>query len=126
MSIKQLTPVLLVEAIEPVLAFWERLGFERTTEVPEGDRLGFVILEGDGVQVMYQTQESVRNDIAALADAPLNASFLFIVVDDLDEIVRRIDAAPIVPRRTTFYGADELIVRDPAGNAITFAQFSGE
>jgi hypothetical protein len=30
---------------------------------------------------------------------------------------------PIVPRRTTFYGSQELIVREPGGNAVTFAQF---
>jgi len=32
----------------------------------------------------------------------------------------------VVPRRQTFYGTDELIVRDPAGNTITFARFTGE
>ena len=31
---------------------------------------------------------------------------------------------PVVPRRTTFYGADELIVKEPAGNVVTFAQFA--
>ena len=123
MKIRQLTPVLLVEEIEPVLSFWERLGFERTTEVPEGDRLGFVILVRDDVQVMYQSRASVRRDVAPLADAPANASFLFITVDDLDAFERNLDAAPVVPRRRTFYGADELIVRDPAGNVVTFAQF---
>jgi len=29
----------------------------------------------------------------------------------------------VIPRRTTFYGADELIVREPGGNVVTFAQF---
>lgn len=123
MKVRQLAPVLLVEEIEPVLSFWERLGFERTAEVPEGDRLGFVILERDGVQVMYQSRESVRRDIAPLAESPANASFLFITVDDLDAFERNIDVTPVVPRRRTFYGADELIVRDAAGNVVTFAQF---
>ena len=39
--IKKLAPVLFVEKIEPVLPFWtERLGFIKTVEAPEGDRLG--------------------------------------------------------------------------------------
>ena len=126
MNIRQVTPVLLVEEIEPVLPFWERLGFERTTEVPEGDRHGFVILARDDVQIMYQSRTSVRNDIAALADAPAGGTFLFLVVDDLDAFAERVDATPVVPRRKTFYGADELIVREPAGNVITFAQLSEE
>jgi hypothetical protein len=56
--IKKLTPVLMVDAIEPCLPLWvDRLGWNKTVEVPEGDRLGFVILEKDGAEVMYQTWE---------------------------------------------------------------------
>jgi len=40
-QISKSTPVLIVEAIEPSLPFWqERLGFERPVEVPDGERLG--------------------------------------------------------------------------------------
>lgn len=122
---KKVTPVLMVEEIEPVLPFWvERLGFEKTMEVPHGDRLGFVILARNGLEIMYQSVESVRADIPPLAESPAAASFLFIEVDDLDAIERALAGiGPVVPRRQTFYGADELIVRDPAGNAVTFAQF---
>lgn len=46
MPVKKLTPVLFVERIEPVIAFWtQHLGFIKTVEVPEGDRLAFVILQ---------------------------------------------------------------------------------
>jgi uncharacterized glyoxalase superfamily protein PhnB len=123
--IRKLTPVLMVEAIEPVLPFWvDRLGFEKTVELPHGDRLGFVILVRDGIEIMYQSVESVRADVGPLAETPSAASFLFIEVVDLDAIERALAGVPlVVPRRQTFYGSDELIVRDPAGNAITFAQF---
>jgi uncharacterized glyoxalase superfamily protein PhnB len=122
---KKLTPVLHVEEIEPVLPFWvDRLGFARTAEVPQDDRLGFVILQKGGVEIMYQTRRSVREDIPALADAPLGGSFLFIEVEDLDAVEEALSGVPpVIPRRTTFYGADELIVRDPAGNTVTFARF---
>jgi hypothetical protein len=125
MTISRLTPVLLVEAIEPVLEFWvTRLGFSRTAEVPHGDKLGFVILERDGIQVMYQTRESVAADIPPLGDSPQRGTFLFLEVDNLDAIGSALNGiTPVVPRRKTFYGADELIVREPAGNVVTFAQF---
>jgi len=46
MPVKKLTPVLFVEKIESVLPFWrQHLGFIKTGEVPEGDRLAFVILQ---------------------------------------------------------------------------------
>jgi uncharacterized glyoxalase superfamily protein PhnB len=121
---KKLTPVLMVDDIEPVLPFWKRLAFQVTTEVPEGERLGFVILAKDGVEVMYQTRASIGNDIPALAERPTGAAFLFIEVDDVAAVEKAIATAPLMPRRTTFYGADELIVEDPAGNAVTFAQFA--
>jgi hypothetical protein len=59
-TMKKLSPVIMVDAIESCVPFWERLGFTKTAEVPEGDRLGFVILAKDTVEVMYQTHESVR------------------------------------------------------------------
>lgn len=123
---KKLTPVLFVEEIEPALPFWiERLGFEKTAEVPDGGRLGFVILKKGDVQIMYQTRESVANDVPSLADRPvLRGSYLFIEVEDLDAVQGALEGIePVTPRRKTFYGADELIVREPAGNVVTFAQF---
>ncbi|MGH7460820.1 MAG: VOC family protein [Longimicrobiales bacterium] len=126
MKFTRLSPVLMVDAIEPCLPFWiDRLGFTKTVEVPEGDRLGFAILVRDGVEVMYQTRESVLHDVPPLGAAPMGGTFLFFEVDDLDEIERALAGVPlVVPRRTTFYGAAELIVREPAGNVVTFAQFA--
>ena len=126
MTFLRLTPVLMVDAIEPVLPFWvDRLGFRKTTEVAHGDALGFVILERDGIEVMYQTKGSVGDDVPPLANTPMRGTFLFFRVDDLDDIERRLAGVQtVVPRRKTFYGADELIVRAPCGNAVTFAEFS--
>ena len=125
MRVRKLTPVLYVEEIESCLEFWFRLGFEKIAEVPEADRLGFVILKKDDVEIMYQTWVSVANDIPALEDTPARGSFLFIEVDDVEEIDRLLAGANyVIPRRTTFYGADEVIVREPAGNIVAFAQFA--
>jgi uncharacterized glyoxalase superfamily protein PhnB len=125
-KLQRLTPVLMVDSIESVLDFWvTQLGFEKTTEVPHDDALGFVILQRDGIEIMYQTKASVASDIAPLAASPMRGTFLFIEVDDLDAVEKRLKGVtPIVPRRTTFYGAEELIVREPAGNTVTFAQFA--
>jgi hypothetical protein len=125
MNVTSITPIVYVEEIEPCIPFWtERLGFTVETEVPEGDRLGFVILKKGDVQVMYQTRASVENDVPALAATPMRGSMLFLVVDDIDAIERVLKGiTPDVPRRKTFYGADELFVREPAGNLVGFAQF---
>ena len=124
--LKKLTPVLIVDAIEPVLPFWQALGFAQTVSVPHGDKLGFVILVRDDIEVMYQTVASVKEDEAAVLSGPKapGAAMIYIQVDDLEDIMRRIPrgADIIVARRKTFYGATETILRDPAGNVVSFAQ----
>ncbi|MDB4979342.1 MAG: hypothetical protein JWM82_94 [Myxococcales bacterium] len=118
----KLTPNLIVEAIEPCLAFWvERLGFAKTVEVPDGDRLGFVILRRESVELMLQTRASLAGDVPGISDGPYR-SVLYIEVLDLASLRVALEGWPlVVPERETFYGAHELIVTDPAGNQIFFA-----
>jgi uncharacterized glyoxalase superfamily protein PhnB len=125
MRVRKLTPVLIVEAIEPCLAFWvTRLGFEKTVEVPHGEALGFVILVRDGVEVMLQTRDSVAADIpAAVPVARGHATALYFEVEDLDAFERALRGLdPVFPRRTTFYGAQEIGVREPSGHVVVFAR----
>ena len=122
--VQSITPVLLVERVEPALAFWrDRLGFEVLAEVPHEDTMGFVMLGRDGLMVMYQSYASVAADVPELSRERGTGVGLFIQVEDLDAIAKALDGIPLVhPRRRTFYGMDEIIVREPAGFAVTFAQ----
>jgi len=126
-AMKKLTPVIMVDAIESCLPFWERLGFAKTAEVPEGDKLGFVILAKDSVEVMYQTHESVERDAPGLVVHPRgHGAALFIEVTDIESVARALDGLEIVvPRRQTFYGMDEIGVREPGGHVVMFAQPTG-
>jgi uncharacterized glyoxalase superfamily protein PhnB len=119
----KITAVLLVAQIERSLPFWiERMGFEKTVEVPEGDRLGFVILARDGAEVMLQTIESVRKDAPQFVPKTGTAAALFIEVDSFADAARRLEGYPIaLPERTTFYGMREIGVIDPAGHTVIFA-----
>ena len=126
--LKQLTPVLIVEAVEPCLKFWtDRLGFEITNKVPDPDgKLIFASVQKGPVEIMYQTRASVMSEQAASASELMGHSVaLFITVDDLDKIEKSLAGAPVVkPRHETFYGSTELYVREPGGNTVGFAQFS--
>jgi hypothetical protein len=121
----KLTPVLIVEEIEKSLPFGvDRMGFEKTVEVPEGEKLGFVILARAGAELMFQSVESVRKDVAAFApDGPLTRSCgIFIEVDDFADTQRRLQGYPIVvPERVTFYGMREIGVSEPGGHSVMFA-----
>lgn len=126
-EMRKLSPLLTVEAIEPCLPFWvERLGFAKTVEVPDGSSLGFVILAKDGVEIMYQSRASVAKDIPPMASGAagaMPAMGLFIEVGDIDAVEQSLSGVPhVIPRRKTFYGMDEVVVRDPGGYVVVFAQ----
>ncbi len=126
---QKLSPVLVLDAIEPALPFFrDRLGFTVLATVPlrEGaDELGFAMLQRDAVEVMLQTRASVRADMPALADEG-NRATLFVEVTDVAAIERALVGCEIVvPRRRTFYGADEIGVRAPGGHVLVFAQMGG-
>src|SRR5580692_7171818 len=126
MTVTKITPVLLAEQIEYCLKFWvERLGFEKTIEVPEGNKLAFAILQKGGIELMYQTYASAEKDVSGVRpEVRKGPSFLYVEVGNLDEIIAAVKGTEIVmPVRTTFYGAKEIGIKDPAGHVITFAQF---
>jgi len=124
----QLTPVMVVEAVEPCLRFWaDRLGFTVENEVPGPDgKIVFASARGDGVEVMYQTRASVVADMpAASPELAGHSIVLFIKVADLDAVEKAVAGAPVVKaRHQTFYGSTEIYVREPGGNTVGFAQFT--
>jgi uncharacterized glyoxalase superfamily protein PhnB len=127
-QLKKCTAVLVVDEVEPCADFWvSRFGFEKTAEVPEGGRLGFVILARGGVEIMYQSRASVAKDGGKPLDAVCAShTALYIEVDDIDATIARLEGAEVmIPRRETFYGASEIWVLDPAGNQAGFAMFAG-
>ena len=126
MPVKKLTPVLFVEQIESVLPFWtQHLGFGKTVEVPDGDKLAFVILQQGTAEVMYQSFASVDQDVPAIAaEIRKGPTFLYLEVDDLEAVKTATAGMEVyIPERTTFYGSREIGIKDPAGHFITFAQF---
>src|SRR3989442_11505833 len=126
MNVKRITPVLLVKEIEPLVPFWvERLGFAKTIEVPDGNKLGFVTFQKGAPEVMYQTYSSVEKDAppAMSAEARKGPTYLYMEVDDLDAVLAAMkDMKIVMPVRTAFYGMKEFSVQDPGGHFLTFAQ----
>lgn len=122
-NMKKMTPILFVEAIEPCLPFWtDWLGFEVTVTVPRDDRLDFAILQRGAIELMYQTRQSVADDVPALLDdVSRGATTLFIEVDSLEPYLESLTAEVLVPRRQTFYGMDEVFVRAPCGSIVGLA-----
>lgn len=119
------TPIMIVDHIEPSLDFWmKRLGYKKTAEVPHGNELGFILLEKDGNQVMMQTRKSIADDSPSVLDHSTEHTVVqYIDVDSLDEVLKCVDGMKLLMGpRETFYGAREILLRDPAGYMIMFAE----
>ena len=129
-ALTKITPILVVDALEPCLPFWtDALGFEVTVTVPHEDKLGFAILQKGDLELMYQSRASIDADLGA-SGAPKNLGLeleastttLFVEVGNLDEVIAALGKADVVvPRRQTSYGMDELFVRAPCGTVVGFA-----
>jgi uncharacterized glyoxalase superfamily protein PhnB len=125
LTVRKVTTVLAVEAVEPSLDFWQqRLGFVCTVTVPHEDKLGFAILVKDGVELMLQSVASILADLGAnTGEINGRSAALFIEVADLAAVEQAMSGYPIeMPRRTTFYGMHEIGVREPGGHFVVFAQ----
>lgn len=130
--LRKATPVLVVDRIEPVLPFWKKVGVTPTTEVPGASgQLAFVILTAAGIEIMYQTAASVREDLVKSATvkdafrAVPQQTTLFVEVSRVAEVAAHLDGELVVmPERKTFYGSTEIGYADPAGNIVVFAEHS--
>lgn len=120
----KITPVLYMDRVEPSLEVWvDRLGFTKTVEVPGGDGLlSFVIVQQGDAELMLQTRASLVADLPAAAEYAHPVCGIFVEVEDFADLLRRVEGLPVVmPVRTTFYGMQEIVVREPGGNLICFA-----
>ena len=122
MNIKKVTPLLVVDRIEPSLGFYEKLGYSAVVSVPHEDHLGFVLLSQGNSQIMLQTRSSLAADVPLVAHAGAT-SLLYVDVESLDAaLVAAAGSEILVPPRTTFYGAREAFVREASGQIVAFAE----
>ena len=128
--INKSTPILHVKSVEPSLKFWtERFGFKPTIQVPEGSHIGFVALENGSVELMLQTYEGMQSDknnpLAEAVDQ--GPSFIFMEVPDINAVIKSLRGAEIVVGlHETFYGAKEVVAKEPGGHFVIFSQLSSQ
>ncbi len=118
------TPILFAERIEPAIAFWEKVGFKKVSEVPAGDHLAFAILSNGSVELMYETVDTLAQETPQSREAAATSkAFLYVEVPSLAAVKKALADVPVfVGERKMFYGATEISYRDPAGHFVTFAE----
>lgn len=125
MTLKSLTPNLMVEDVEATIAFYrDTLSFTVTATVPDAAPYVWASLKGGDVEIMLQARHSLEEELPQLVGKPLGASLtLYIGVDDADALHSAIqDKATIIkPPMTAPYGAREFYAQDPNGYLLGFS-----
>ena len=128
--INRSTPILHVRNVEPSLKFWtERFGFKVTIQVPEGDHIGFAAMEAGNIELMLQTYQGMQTDpnnpLANTVDQ--GPTFLFMEVPDINAVIKSLEGAEVVERlHETFYGAKEVVAKEPGGHFVIFSQMPAQ
>lgn len=118
----KLTPLLVVDEIEPCLKSWEGLGYAVTVRVPDAGPLGFVILKSAASELMLQTKASLKADLPDVARRK-PSHLLYGDVKSLTKAKASLKGAEvIVARRKTFYGATESWLALPGGAILGLAE----
>lgn len=123
LKIERCTPVLIVDAIEPLLPLYrDALGFTVAAEVEHESKVGFVLLVRDDVHLMLQTKASVADDLPAVGALGVTSS-LYVDVNDVDAFARAAKGTKVLAGpRTTFYGSREIVLETASGHVIAFAE----
>ena len=123
-----LSPNIFVKDIAKTIAFYRQLGFEVTMSVPEtGTDFVWVMMACGKVTFMFQTFESLANELPGISRKDGASLLLYINVKDIRALFERIKDKVTVLKglEKTFYGATEFSVKDPNNYVLTFAEHEG-
>jgi uncharacterized glyoxalase superfamily protein PhnB len=124
--LKKLTPNLMVEDVQQTVDFYrEVLGFTVLMTLPDEPPLAFAIVQRDQVELMFQSRDSLSENVPALTGRPIGASQTFYI--EVEGIARlyeqlRHQVEIVVDLHTTFYGTQEFYFRDVNGYILSFAE----
>jgi len=133
---EKLTPNMMVENVNNTVKYYrDVLGFEFVMGVPEKSQeivsepkvdqsLGFAIMKCNNIEIMFQSQKSLSEDIPEFGKMNVGCSITFYInVNDVKQLYDNLkDKVTIVsPLATKFYGMEEFYIRDYNGYIIGFA-----
>lgn len=122
---ESLSPNIFVTDINATVDFYKTLGFTTTMSVPEdGDSLVWVMMSNGSVNIMFQTFESLGEDLPQISRIAGGSLLLYITLKDIKSFFEGIKGKVTVLKglEKTFYGATEFSILDSNNYVITFAE----
>ncbi|MFD0766728.1 VOC family protein [Mucilaginibacter lutimaris] len=122
---ESLSPNIFTNDMNATVAFYKLLGFETTMTVPEtGDDLVWAMMNNGGVTFMFQTFESMAEELPEIKRTNGGSLLLYVNVTDINGLFESIKDKVTVLKglEKTFYGATEFSILDNNNYVLTFAQ----
>lgn len=121
---KSVSPNLYVDDINATVNFYKQLGFTVTATVPDEAPFIFVMMTCGEVIFMFQTMESLGNELPSILRQRGGSIMLYIQTSDIRNYFEQIkDKVKVLKGiEKTFYGATEFCIEDNNGFVLTFAE----
>jgi uncharacterized glyoxalase superfamily protein PhnB len=122
---ESLSPNIFTSDMKATVTFYQLLGFKITMSVPEeGDDLVWAMMTDGSVTMMFQTFESLADDLPKISRSKGGSLLLYINVKNIRSFFDELEGKVTVLKglETTFYGATEFSILDNNGYVLTFAQ----
>ena len=121
---KSLSPNIFVNNINETIDFYKILGFTTIMTVPEEGDFIWVMMKHEEVTIMFQTFESLANDLPEINRTKGGSLLFYIIVADVNSYFEKIYKKVSVLKglEKTFYGATEFSILDNNGYVLTFAE----
>ena len=120
-----LAPNIFTRNIQETVAIYTLLGFKVAMSVPEqGDKLVWVMMVNGGVTVMFQTFDSLEEELPEISRNDGGSLLLYINLKNIREFFESIkDKVKVLKGlEKTFYGATEFSILDNNNYVLTFAE----
>lgn len=134
---KKLNPNLMVKDVKETVEFYKNiLGFELVmavpetqdeilNEIPEDKKVVYALVKNGNVEIMFQAEKSLKEDVSLLKNSNIGASCTFYIeLENVEDFYKNIkDKVDVVKELfTTWYGMKEFYIRDNNGYILTFAK----
>ncbi|MCQ6961337.1 VOC family protein [Mucilaginibacter aquariorum] len=122
---ESLSPNFFVKDINATINFYKLLGFTTIATVPEtGDNLVWAMMMKGNVTVMFQTFESLADELPNISRTDGGSLLLYIKLSGIRAFFEEVkDKVTILKGlEKTFYGATEFAILDNNNYVLTFAE----
>ena len=122
---ESLAPNIFVRDMNKTIEFYKQLGFTVTMSVPEtGNELVWAMLTNGSVTFMFQTFDSLADDLPQISRNDGSSLLLYINLKNINGFFESIkDKVQVLKGlEKTFYGATEFSILDNNNYVLTFAE----